>query len=62
MKLTPHASLLTFNTLALDAHCLWLAEVEQVDDLRQLVVNPELSSLPRLVLGGGSNVLFCNDF
>ena len=62
MKLTPHASLLTFNTLALDAHCLWLAEVEQVDDLRQLVANPELSSQPRLVLGGGSNVLFCNDF
>ncbi|WP_314926042.1 UDP-N-acetylmuramate dehydrogenase [Aeromonas piscicola] len=62
MKLTPHASLLTLNTLALDAHCLWLAEVEQVDDLPQLVTNPELTDLPRLVLGGGSNVLFCNDF
>lgn len=62
MKLTPHASLLTLNTLALDAHCLWLAEVAQVDDLQQLVTKPELTDLPRLVLGGGSNVLFCNDF
>lgn len=62
MKLTPHASLLTLNTLALDAHCLWLAEVAQVDDLQQLVTQPELTDLPRLVLGGGSNVLFCNDF
>lgn len=62
MKLTPHASLLTLNTLALDAHCLWLVEVAQVDDLQQLVTKPELTDLPRLVLGGGSNVLFCNDF
>ncbi len=62
MKLTPHASLLTLNTLALDVHCLWLAEVAQVDDLQQLVTKPELTDLPRLVLGGGSNVLFCNDF
>ncbi|MBW3833152.1 UDP-N-acetylmuramate dehydrogenase [Aeromonas hydrophila] len=62
MKLTPYASLLTFNTLALDAHCRWLAEVERIDDLPQLVANPELADLPRLVLGGGSNVLFCDDF
>ena len=39
MKLTPHASLLTLNTLALDAHCRWLAEVERIDDLPQLVAN-----------------------
>ncbi|MFM4901042.1 UDP-N-acetylmuramate dehydrogenase [Aeromonas hydrophila] len=62
MKLTPYASLLTLNTLALDAHCRWLAEVERIDDLPQLVANPELAGLPRLVLGGGSNVLFCDDF
>lgn len=62
MKLTPHAPLLTLNTLALDAHCLWLAEVTRLDDLRSLMANPELNALPRLVLGGGSNILFCNDF
>lgn len=62
MKLTPYASLLTLNTLALDAHCRWLAEVERIDDLPQLVADPELADLPRLVLGGGSNVLFCDDF
>ncbi|MFM5503325.1 UDP-N-acetylenolpyruvoylglucosamine reductase, partial [Aeromonas veronii] len=62
MKLTPQASLSTLNTLALDAHCLWLADVTQLDDLAQLRVHPELSVLPRLVLGGGSNILFCDDF
>ena len=30
MKLNANASLLKLNTLALDAYCLWLAEVEQV--------------------------------
>ncbi|MGL5814830.1 MAG: UDP-N-acetylmuramate dehydrogenase [Aeromonas sp.] len=62
MKLTPHAPLSTLNTLGLEAHCLWLAEVAQLDDLRQLRDNVELAALPRLVLGGGSNILFCNDF
>ncbi|MFM5819671.1 UDP-N-acetylmuramate dehydrogenase [Aeromonas sanarellii] len=62
MKLTPQASLSTLNTLALDAHCLWLADVTQLDDLAQLRVHPELGVLPRLVLGGGSNILFCDDF
>lgn len=62
MKLTPHAPLSTLNTLGLDAHCLWLAEVTQLDDLRTLMADPELNTLPRLVLGGGSNILFCNDF
>ena len=41
MKLTPHASLLTLNTLALDAHCLWLAEVDNLDDLPQILAEPE---------------------
>ena len=62
MKLTPHAPLAALNTLGLEAHCLWLAEVAQLDDLCQLRANSELSALPRLVLGGGSNILFCNDF
>ena len=41
MKLTPHASLSTLNTLGLDAHCLWLADVTRPDDLAQLRTNPE---------------------
>ncbi|WP_421182891.1 UDP-N-acetylmuramate dehydrogenase [Aeromonas enteropelogenes] len=62
MKLNANASLLSLNTLALDAHCLWLAEVEQVADLGNLRADPQLGSLPRLTLGGGSNVLFTTDF
>ena len=62
MKLTPTPPLSTLNTMGLDAHCLWLADVTRPDDLAQLRTNPELATLPRLVLGGGSNILFCDDF
>lgn len=62
MKLNANASLKQFNTLTLDAHCLWLAEIEQLVDLQVLRQQPELASLPRLYLGGGSNVLFSTDF
>ena len=57
MKLNANASLLKLNTLALDAYCLWLAEVEQVADLATLRADPQLNQLPRLNLGGGSNML-----
>ena len=62
MKLNANASLLKLNTLALDAYCLWLAEVEQVADLATLRADPQLNQLPRLNLGGGSNMLFTTDF
>jgi UDP-N-acetylmuramate dehydrogenase len=62
MKLTPYASLLTLNTLALDTHCRWLAQIDQLEDLALLATHPDLADLPRLILGGGSNILFCDDF
>jgi len=62
MKLNANASLLKLNTLALDAHCRWLAEVEQVADLVALRSDPQFTAMPRLTLGGGSNMLFTNDF
>lgn len=62
MKLNANASLLKLNTLALDAYCLWLAEVELIADLSALRSDAELNTLPRLNLGGGSNVMFTTDF
>ncbi|MFL9694829.1 UDP-N-acetylenolpyruvoylglucosamine reductase, partial [Aeromonas veronii] len=43
MKLNANSSLLKLNTLALDAYCLWLAEVEQVADLATLRADPQLN-------------------
>ncbi len=54
-------SLLPLNTFGLDARAAWFARVESADDLRQLLDDPRVRDLPRVVLGGGSNVLFAGD-
>jgi UDP-N-acetylmuramate dehydrogenase len=55
-------SLRAFNTMGIDAHAHALLPVHTVDDLRAVRADPTLNALPRLVLGGGSNVLFTGDF
>ena len=57
-----HASLQPFNTFGIAARAEALAHFGSTEDLRALIAAPELSALPRLVLGGGSNVLFTRDF
>ena len=62
MELHRHASLKAFNTFRIDAKAEVLARFRDADQLRALFNAPELAGMPRLVLGGGSNVLFGGDF
>jgi UDP-N-acetylmuramate dehydrogenase len=55
-------SLKDCNTFGVDARAAWLASVHDVDQLRAVLAKPRFAGLPRLVLGGGSNVLFTRDF
>lgn len=55
-------SLLPFNTFHIDAEASYFATIRSAEDLRQLMSTETFQSLPRLFLGGGSNVLFTNDF
>jgi UDP-N-acetylmuramate dehydrogenase len=61
-SLRPHASLQDYNTFGINAYAQFLAEVPTVDALREINEMPSLQRLPRLILGGGSNVLFTRDF
>ena len=54
-------SLRTFNTFGIDARAQFYVAVDGVDTLRAVRANAELAALPRLVLGGGSNLLFTRD-
>ncbi|MCA1323275.1 UDP-N-acetylmuramate dehydrogenase [Herbaspirillum sp. alder98] len=54
-------SLRTLNTFGIDARAQVYVAVDGVDTLRAVRANPELAGLPRLVLGGGSNLLFVRD-
>jgi UDP-N-acetylmuramate dehydrogenase len=60
--LQERVSLKSFNTFGVDAQARWLARVESAQDLQRLLDDPRVRELPRLVLGGGSNVLFAGDF
>ncbi|MCB9184635.1 MAG: UDP-N-acetylmuramate dehydrogenase [Flavobacteriales bacterium] len=62
MKLERHADLKPLNTFGIAATAAALARFSSVEDLRELLASPELSGVKRLVLGGGSNVLFTQDF
>ncbi|MGL5947626.1 MAG: UDP-N-acetylmuramate dehydrogenase [Aeromonas sp.] len=62
MLLTADADLHPLNSFALPARARYLARIESVADLHALRADDTLNSLPRLVLGGGSNLLFTCDF
>lgn len=62
MPLLRHVSLQPYNTFGIAAKAEALARFTTADELRGVLAAPELSAMPRLVLGGGSNILFTRDF
>lgn len=62
MKIYQNFSLKKHNTFGFDVSCMHYAEVENGNELKQLLVQQEFKSLPKLIIGGGSNILFTKDF
>ncbi len=62
MNIVTNQSLKAYNTFGIDVSCSYFAEVFTVDDIKSLLSNPELKDLPKLILGGGSNLLFTQNF
>lgn len=60
--LTENASLANRNTLRVDARAALLAEIRDATKLPELMGFPAIANSPLLVLGGGSNVLFTEDY
>ncbi len=54
-------SLRELNTFGIDAHAHTFVSVNAVADLQAIAADPQLSVLPRLILGGGSNLLLTQD-
>ncbi|RTQ51687.1 UDP-N-acetylmuramate dehydrogenase [Hymenobacter gummosus] len=55
-------SLRAYNTFGIDAKARLFATFTSVEELRALLRQPEVQAAPKLVLGGGSNLLFTQDF
>lgn len=62
MRLIPSASLKNLNTLAIDISCRYLAVIESRSDIMAAFSFIKREGLPFVILGGGSNVLFTEDF
>ncbi|MBN2480585.1 MAG: UDP-N-acetylmuramate dehydrogenase [Bacteroidales bacterium] len=62
MNILENASLLTFNTFRVHVKTRYLIEVSDVNDIRNFIGSELHAIRPKMVLGGGSNVLFTHDY
>ena len=62
MQIKSNISLKAYNTFGIDAAAKLFAEVKDLTGLRSVITSPEYRSIPKLILGGGSNILFTGDF
>ena len=62
MNLLENVSLKPFNTFGIDVSAKYFSTFNSAEQLQAILDNNDLNSLPRLILGGGSNMLFTKDF
>jgi UDP-N-acetylmuramate dehydrogenase len=62
LQIQENVSLKNFNTFGVDVNARYFAEISHPDQLAELFMDPQWLQMPRLVLGGGSNMLLINDF
>lgn len=51
-----------YNTFGIEATAKYFVEVSSIEQLQEILQNPDYQSTERLVLGGGSNMLLTKDF
>ena len=51
-----------YNTFGIEAAAKYFVEVSSIEQLQEILQNPDYQSTERLVLGGGSNMLLTKDF
>ena len=62
MKIHQNYSLRKHNTFGLEVSCKHYAEVENENEIKQLLSEARFKDMPKLIIGGGSNILFTKDF
>lgn len=62
MNVNNNVNLKPFHTFGIDMPCDVLVEATTIEDIMAVYRNPEWESLPKLILGKGSNVLFTEPF
>lgn len=62
MKLQKNYSLKKLNTFGIDAYAEYFAEFATIQELINLLEDKEIKNANKLILGGGSNILFTQNF
>jgi len=62
LQIQENVSLKNFNTFGIDVFAKYFVEIGDPNELIELFADPQWLQMERLVLGGGSNMLFKKDF
>lgn len=62
MEIKEKKSLKRFNTFAIDVWAKYFTEINHIDELQEIYADRKFENEPKLLIGGGSNVLFTQDF
>ncbi|MBS1549193.1 MAG: UDP-N-acetylmuramate dehydrogenase [Bacteroidetes bacterium] len=62
MTIQENFSLLSYNTFGVKVNARYFAVVQSLEDLQSAILFAKENNLPLLFLGGGSNILFAQDF
>ncbi|MES2591933.1 MAG: UDP-N-acetylmuramate dehydrogenase [Bacteroidota bacterium] len=62
MIIQENQSLKKLNTFGIDASSRYYTEFSNVDEIREILSEKDFAGLPKLILGGGSNLLFTQNF
>jgi UDP-N-acetylmuramate dehydrogenase len=62
LSIQSHVSLKPYNTFGIDVDARYWVEINHENDLKTLLSISEFLDTPKLILGGGSNVLLRDDF
>ncbi len=62
LQIEENVSLKNFNTFGIEAQARYFVEISREEQLQELFMDERWHHIPRLVLGGGSNLLLVNNF
>ncbi len=62
MIISENFSLKKYNTFGIEAKTKYFAEISLLDDVRKISADKRFVKAEKLILGGGSNILFTKDF
>ena len=62
MPVIENFSLKNLNTFGVEAYANWYVAIKNEEDLQELFADKQWRNCKRILLGGGSNMLFVNDF